>query len=59
MRMFLSTRLSGSTRGGISFNPNEFAPRPRGRPLAGASIGRPARSFYGVSIDQPDPSADE
>jgi hypothetical protein len=29
MRMFMSTRLWGSTRGGVSFNPAELSPRRR------------------------------
>jgi hypothetical protein len=63
MRLFFSTPLWGRTRGGVSFNPNELRRR-RGRPLAsqtivkGATIVRPARSFYGVVLSDSDPSAE-
>src|SRR5271168_2089296 len=61
MRLFISRRLGRNWRAGASFDPRELAQRRRGpaRALASVTHDRPvARSYYGLSLDQPDPSAD-
>jgi hypothetical protein len=61
MRGFVSRRF-GPWRAGVSFPLS--APRPhnvvRARPKALASVThtRPSRFYYGVSLDEPDPTAE-
>lgn len=60
MRLFVSRRIGRNWRAGVSLDPRELSPpRRRGRPLANvAPMTRPARSYYGVALDQPDLSAE-
>src|SRR5271163_3450270 len=55
-RFFISRRF-GPWRAGVSLGPEDLRQRRRGRLLASPKIVRPARSFYGLALDQPDPSA--
>jgi hypothetical protein len=62
MRGFVSRRF-GPWRAGVSVGTEDFRQRRRGRPanvamVNRAPIVRPARSFYGVRLDQPEPSAE-
>jgi hypothetical protein len=62
MRTFISRRF-GPWRLGASFGPEDWRPRRlgRGRPVlfvATTTTMRPRRSYYGLALDQPDPSAE-
>jgi hypothetical protein len=71
-RFFVTFPLLGRVRGGVSVGSWELAAARRkgrrrlaeasGRPASDLMIRgpnvRPARSFYGVALDQPDPSAE-
>jgi hypothetical protein len=60
-RLFISKRF-GPWRAGVSLGPEDFRQRRRrGRPpkaLASPTSGERPVSFYGVALDQPDPSAE-
>jgi hypothetical protein len=61
MRTWISRRIARDWRVGASFGPEDFRPRGRRRPpvaLASMAIVRRPVSYYGVALDQPDPSAE-
>jgi hypothetical protein len=58
MRGFVSRRFGRNWRAGVSF-PLDSGVKRRGRPPRLANVAsRPPRSYYGVSLDQPDQSAE-